>query len=147
MSLLSKAGWSVLKRSIRAEFPTVRQISPATLSEWLNSAKPLLLDVRSPAEYAVSHLLGARLIDPEASKLDLPKDAPIVTYCSVGYRSTRLADRLQSAGFSQIANLEGSIFQWANEQRPVYQNGERVWRVHPYSRLWGHLLNPEFHSY
>ena len=38
-------------------------------------------------------------------------------------------------------NMEGSIFKWANEGRPVYRDGERVEKVHPYNETWGRLLD------
>ena len=37
-------------------------------------------------------------------------------------------------------NLEGSIFRWAGEGRPVYRDGVRVEQVHPYDDRWGALL-------
>jgi rhodanese-related sulfurtransferase len=95
----------------------------------------------------VSHLPGARRVDPNASAgtvaADLPKETPIVTYCAVGYRSGEMADRLRALGFSNVRNLEGSIFQWANEHRPLVRDDERVSTVHPYSAFWGRLLNDE----
>ena len=106
-----------------------------------------LLDVRTPAEWEVSHLAGARLVDPKADANsaagDLAKDTPIVTYCAVGYRSGVMAQRLRAAAFTKVQNLEGSIFQWANEHRPLVRDGQRVTRVHPISAARGRLLEPE----
>ncbi len=106
----------------------------------------MLLDARTEAEYAVSHLRGARRIDPAHPALDplsgVPKTAAIVVYCSVGYRSASVADWLMAQGFGNVRNLEGSLFRWANEGRPVYQGERRVTRVHPYDRTWGLLLEP-----
>jgi hypothetical protein len=51
-----------------------------------------------------------------------------------------MATRLRAAGFNHVQNLEGSIFQWANERRPLVRDGTRVTRVHPYSKFWGRLL-------
>ena len=65
-----------------------------------------------------------------------------MTYCSVGYRSGAFAQTLQEAGYSRVENLEGSIFKWANEGRPVFQDGRRVEKVHPYNDAWGKLLDP-----
>lgn len=135
--------WQFLKYQIRTKFPRVKQLSTEDLAKQLEAESLILLDVRTEAEFAVSHLQNARRIDPKTedfSSFNLPLDAPIVAYCSVGYRSARLVDRLQQAGYTQAANLEGSIFQWANEGRPVYRNGERVQQVHPYDRVWGQLL-------
>ena len=53
----------------------------------------VLLDTRAPREYAVSHLRGARWVGYEEFSLarvqDLPKNTPIVVYCSVGYSARK----------------------------------------------------------
>ena len=146
-------GWSAVLATIRSQHPGVSQLSTDSLAAWLArppEERPLLLDVRAPAEYRVSHLQDAYRADPGGplpAQLDtLQHDRPIVTYCSVGYRSSALAERLQEAGFTNVSNLEGSIFAWANEGRPVYRNGQRVRQVHPYNQVWGRLLDPRLRS-
>ncbi|MBD2022259.1 rhodanese-like domain-containing protein [Leptolyngbya sp. FACHB-36] len=144
--------WFALKRLIRLQFPDVRQISTAELADWLDQPErpqPIVLDARTADEYAVSHLPNAQRVDPNAvdfAALSNCANMPIVVYCSVGYRSSRLSDRLQAAGFNQVANLEGSIFEWANEGRPLFQAGEAVKQVHPYNATWGRLLRRELWS-
>jgi rhodanese-related sulfurtransferase len=143
MKMFASLIWLFLKGMIRLRFPGVQPISIAQLAEWLAaSAPPLLWDVRTPAEYAVSHLPSADLVtgDAIAASADLSPDTPIVVYCSVGYRSAAIAAQLQAAGFQQVFNLEGSIFEWANQHRPIYANGQIVHQVHPYNRYWGKLL-------
>lgn len=139
--------WRAVDRMIEANYPGVPSISTDSLAERLSAptrARPLLLDARSPDEYAVSHLRGARRVDPTADAyptLDtLAPDTPIVVYCSVGYRSAGVAQALQNQGFTAVANLKGSIFRWANEGRPVYREGKPVSAVHPYDASWGRLL-------
>jgi hypothetical protein len=78
-----------------------------------------------------------------ASIVQQPLDLPIVTYCSVGYRSGAFAERLRSAGFTNVVNLEGSIFRWANEGRPLFRSARPVTEVHPYNRTWGLLLKED----
>lgn len=131
--------WPAIKARIAREFPKVRSISTADLAK--SQIKPVLLDVRTAAEFEVSHLSGAQRVDPDASSVALPKDTPIVTYCSVGYRSAKLAQRLQEAGFTNVRNLEGSIFQWANEERPIENARGPSEKVHPYNKKWGALLD------
>lgn len=150
-SLRTTPDWLELKRSIRAEFPGVPQITTEELAEWLNDPSrepPVLLDARDPKEFALSHLRNAHLAPDAATAVRVVGDAkpnpPIVVYCSVGYRSSRLAKDLMDRGFANVANLEGSIFQWANEERPVYQGLERVERVHPFDNTWGRLLDSRF---
>jgi rhodanese-related sulfurtransferase len=147
---LRSVDWFLLKTSLRHRFAKIEWISTSELADWLADKRrpaPVLLDVRTPEEWNVSHLPGARRVDPGASPetvaADLPKETPIVTYCAVGYRSGEMADRLRAAGFSNVRNLEGSIFQWANEHRPLVREDERVSTVHPYSAFWGRLLKDE----
>jgi rhodanese-related sulfurtransferase len=142
--------WFILKQSLRGRFPKVEWISTEQLASWLEDKQqpsPALLDVRTEVEWNVSHLPGARRVDPNAS-LDeamagLSKETPVVTYCAVGYRSGALATKLREAGFTHVRNLEGSIFQWANESRPLVSGDKPVTTVHPYSNLWGRLLTDD----
>lgn len=141
------------KREISAEFPQVSQLTTAEFAAWLGDSTrelPLLLDVREPEEYAVSHLPDARRVDPEADteKLlaSLAPGRSVVLYCSVGYRSSKLAARLLAAGASNVRNLEGSIFQWANEGRPLQRDGKPVHQVHPYSSRYAGMLHPNLRS-
>lgn len=138
--------WTSVKSEIRDQFPSVVQISTQQLEEWVVTDKPLLLDVRTPEEYAVSHIQNAVLATSETDLKDVSKDTLVVVYCSVGYRSSRLAEKLGEAGYTNVCNLEGSIFQWANEGRAVYRGNRRVDVVHPYDAHWGDLLNRELWS-
>lgn len=145
--------WDSLVQAIRRKFPAVRQLSTQGLADWLaatNRPAPLLADARAAEEFAVSHLKDARSLD----SVDKVKAAtrsptqPIVVYCSVGYRSSALAAKLQKAGFTNVWNLEGSIFAWANEGRPVYRGGTPLQpaQVHPFSAKWGQLLDPRLRA-
>lgn len=140
--------WSLTLKTIRTKFPTVAQVSTDTLQSWLEESPQrknlLLLDVREPEEYAVSHLQDAQPAPSKDEALKAlqgaPSDQRIVLYCSVGYRSSKLAQFLMKKGYTEVYNLEGSIFAWANEGRPVYRGKERVKVVHPYDKTWGRLL-------
>ena len=141
-------GWALVNSKIRRDFPEVKRITTTELAAWLSDKQqppPLLLDVRTDAEYGVSHLQNAEHVEPDAAAAALheAKNRPIVTYCSVGYRSGAFAQRLRAAGFTNVQNLEGSIFQWVNEGRPVFRRGEAVDKVHPYNWMWGLLLRKE----
>ena len=142
--------WALLKPTLRARFPEVQWIAPHELASWLaddRRSPPLLLDVRTMEEWNVSHIPGARRVDPEVAAeratAGISKETSIVTYCAVGYRSGEMAKRLQAAGFTRVQNLEGSIFQWANDGRLLVRGNERVTRVHPYNSFWGSLLARE----
>jgi rhodanese-related sulfurtransferase len=144
-------GWTLVNARVRSDFPDVKRISTAELAAWLNDPArpaPVLLDVRTREEFAVSHLQGAEHVQPDASAsaVRYAKSRAIVTYCSVGYRSGGFAKKLIDAGYTHVLNLEGSIFAWANEGRPVVQNGGGVEKVHPYNRTWGLLLKKQYRA-
>lgn len=141
-------GLEEMKAVVRSRFPDVPQLQPAELASWLadtNRIQPVLIDVRTETEYRVSHLRGAIRISPSATGQELEpivaQSRPLVVYCSVGYRSSALATRLRKAGQTNVLNLEGSIFAWANENRPMVREGDTpVTVVHPYNRTFGKLL-------
>lgn len=145
---------SSVKAWVRSEFPDVEQMSTGALEKELENDEehlPLLLDVRSEDEYRVSHLPGAIRVEPGGelpeSLRSLPRDTPMVAYCSVGYRSAQLVERMKKEGFTQAKNLEGSIFEWANEGYPLERDGKPVYEVHPFDENWGRLLDPALRSY
>lgn len=139
-----------VRADVAARHPRLRQVAPAAIEAAMRRDAPLLLDVRTPAEFAVSHLRGARLVDPGATAAALRAgalaavslDTPIVCYCAVGVRSSNTCDALQRAGYTNVANLDGSIFRWANEGRPLFRGETPTTLVHPYDAEWGRLLAP-----
>ena len=149
----AEEGLRQMKELVRSRFPEVKQLSTTELAVWLadtNRVSPVLLDVRAEAEFAVSHLPGARRVEPKATSAELlptlPPGRPVVVYCSVGYRSSELATRLLRAGQTNVVNLEGSIFQWANEGRALEATGKPATTVHPYNEKFGRLLKPELRA-
>jgi len=137
------------KPLISAQFPGGEWVDGETLSGWMEGASPenlVLLDVRTPDEYAMSHLRGAQSVDPSnpnVAGLSIPADATVVVYCSIGYRSAAIVEELKDAGIDDVYNLEGGLFDWANRDRPVYRGEKRVGEVHPFNRWWGLLLKRE----
>lgn len=124
---------------------TVPLIQPQDLKGKLKNQKLVILDTRSAKEYSVSHLANARFIDYDrfdiAQVKDIPKDVEIVVYCSVGYRSEKIGEKLQDAGFQNVNNLYGGLFQWKNNDLEVVnQNGAVTDSVHTYNEDWGQWL-------
>ena len=137
---------------LRAGYPQIASISAAELEARLdNGEQPALLDVRELEEFAVSHLAGAIRIDPEATPGDVVRaigsslaGRDVFVYCSVGVRSTELADRVRvellRRGATRIANLSEGIFGWHNSGRPLVQGNGATRYVHPYDLFWGQLV-------
>ncbi|MCP4254457.1 MAG: rhodanese-like domain-containing protein [Candidatus Scalindua sp.] len=144
--------WAEVISDIRNKYPNVKQLQTTELQPWLTSPDSesiILIDARSEDEFSVSHIPGAKNLpykkDPRELLKDTKPDNPIVVYCSVGYRSSILAKKIQDMGFTKVYNLEGSIFKWANEGRPLVQGQVTVHKVHPYDASWGSLLDTKYH--
>ncbi len=145
--------FELLQRGTTYRFPEVDWIVTRDLARWLEDParpQPVLIDARTEAEFGVSHLKGARPMDPYRPVLgpltSLPKDTPIVVYSSAGYRGARVATWLGEQGFRNVQNLGSSLFQWVNEGRPMFRGKEAAAVVHPYDRQWGWLLEGEYRA-
>lgn len=104
----------------------------------------VLLDVRTPEEYETSHLKGARFVNYNTFQVDaladIPKNAQVILYCSVGTRSSKVGVELQEAGYTNVLNLRGGIFNWMNNGFQVFDANGLTNRIHAYSRFWGFWL-------
>lgn len=86
-------------------------------NELIHAGNGVVLDVRTPQEYARGHIDGSTLInisDREfQSKIQLlQKDKPIYIYCLTGSRSRVAANYMAQTGFSKIYNLQAGILDW-----------------------------------
>lgn len=139
---------------IEREFPGVSHIDGDDLAT-LKQEGIVLFDVREQSEFNVSHLKNAIRVDPGISALkftkryaDISKGKIVIFYCSVGQRSSSLAQRakdmLKSSGAKASYNLEGGIFKWHNERRPIYTSQTKLTEyVHPYDPIWGRMVKEQ----
>lgn len=159
-----------LCKGLRLKFSDVDHLDTTKLSAWVQNSnktdgkKLLILDVREEEEFNVSHLHESILMSPSASheqirevlKENIGKlkqenisdhTVEIICYCSLGYRASNLARKINDLKSSletpvNIYNLEGSLFKWANEGRPMVDgNGHSTKFAHPYSAFFGTCLN------
>lgn len=97
-------------------------VAPAAVAEiTARDDAPLLLDVRTPEEFAQGHLPGAVLIphDQLAARLDeIDRDRWVLVYCRSGKRAGTAQDILEDAGV-EVRQVEGSWLRWQEEERPV----------------------------
>lgn len=90
-------------------------VTPKQLKAQLAATAPLVLDVRSPAEFEAGQIAGAINIPIEELReriQELPKDKPIVTHCAVGYRGYLAECILRQSGFGDVRNLTGGFRAW-----------------------------------
>ncbi|WP_439128141.1 rhodanese-like domain-containing protein [Polaribacter sp.] len=114
----------------------------------LPKTEAILLDAREEKEYKVSHLKGALFVGYDKFKLKetlrkLPKDknTKIVVYCSLGIRSETVAHKIIEAGYTNVYNLYGGIFEWKNANFKVVDTlGNTTEKVHAFNKDWGKWL-------
>lgn len=122
---------------------SVKEISVKEASDIKDA---IFLDSREKKEYQVSHLPKAKWVGYDSldlSALDkVPKDSKIIVYCSVGYRSEKVSEKIKAKGFTDVQNLYGGIFEWVNQGNKVVDpNGYETPKVHAYSMIWGIWLS------
>jgi rhodanese-related sulfurtransferase len=114
---------------------------------YTNQSKYIFLDARELSEYNVSHIPQARFVGYDkfdiATIKDISKDKTIIVYCSIGYRSEKIATSMRKAGYKNVFNLYGSIFEWANQGYPLKdKQGRTTLSIHTYNASWGkHVTN------
>lgn len=98
------------------------KIAPADYqSKFGAGSDHILIDVRTPEEFASGHIPGSVNIpvDSLGQRLsEVPQDKPVVLYCRSGNRSGQAAQILDQAGYSQIYDL-GGIVTWQQQGYPV----------------------------
>ena len=120
---------------LRRQFPDSPGIQTNELNDKIqNNQNVFLVDCRRPDEYSVSRIPNATNIhfkcsdeDLKSALEDLNENVTIVNYCSLGYRSGVMTKRILDLGLDNVSkervyNLEGSIFKWAQEERPLIDN-------------------------
>lgn len=101
----------------------IQTISPAAYqAQFITASVPhLLLDVRTPEEFATGHIQGAVNISVEslAGRLsEIPTGQPVVVYCRSGNRSAQASQILAQAGYTGIYDL-GGLIDWTAQGFPV----------------------------
>lgn len=105
---------------------TVKQLGVKELAKKLAAAKAagtpfLLIDVRTPGEFATARIEGARLLDDgvQAMLEALPRSTPLTFVCHHGGRSQAAADHWLKKGFTDVTNVAGGTDAWSVEVDPT----------------------------
>ena len=100
-------------------------LSAAELQQQLRTEQPpLLLDVRTLAEFRTGHIPKARHLDHRNLEKALPelqayRDQTIVLYCETGARSRTAKRRLEQQGFTRVYHLRGDMVAWRRQGLPI----------------------------
>jgi rhodanese-related sulfurtransferase len=120
IAILSSFACSNKQQANVIESVPVQKFEELTVSD----ANTIILDVRTPEEFADGHLKGAMLTDfqnqdfkNEIDKLD--KSKTYLIYCKAGVRQEKAAEHMKSIGFENIYLLEGGFTAWQQEGKPI----------------------------
>jgi len=107
-----------------------------------------ILDAREKEEFEISHIPNARYIGykniNEDILADIPKTSRVVLYCSIGYRSEKIGEKMKKKGYSNVYNLYGSIFEWINQGNTLVDaQGQVTSRIHTYNQNWSQWITNE----
>lgn len=124
---------------------SIELITPQDLSKIQNEGSVYILDAREKDEFNVSHIPKAIFVGYEKFSIktvsEIPIDAQIIVYCSLGVRSEKIGEKLVEAGYNNVKNLYGGVFEWIYQDLPVVdKRGTRTIRVHTYDEEWSKWL-------
>lgn len=112
-------------------YPAYRDINVDELSGFMQSKRPIVLDMRDASAFESGHLEGALQADEEQIQYLLKnKSRPVLVYCYHGHSSRDLADFLCQMGISEVYNLEGgwqALNDYFSKQSKQFSNGLLQW--------------------
>lgn len=121
---------------IEKKFPSVPTVTRGDLSELDDY---LLVDIREKKEQNVSMIPGSITQEEFEKNPEKYKGKKIITYCTIGYRSSEYAEKIRKKGFKAY-NLRGSLLTWAHEGGQfVDKMGAKTKKVHVYGKPWSLL--------
>lgn len=155
LCILSTYSFSQNQLSELLEKYNTQEVSYISVQELAMPKKnTVILDAREIQEYKVSHLKDAIHIGYDDFNLEsvqkfIPnKDQDIVVYCSLGIRSEVIAIKLKKAGYTNVKNLYGGIFEWKNKAFPVYNSKDKETdSIHTFSKKWSVWLTNGIKTY
>ena len=112
------------KATTTQEVEKVTLVSTTEMQELLSDTNVQLVDVRTPEEFEVGHIINASNIDYKNAAFEkniesLDKDKPVMVYCRSGRRSARSCEILREKGFTKVYDLSGGILQWQKEGKLI----------------------------
>ena len=114
-------GWMLWQRVLAPMLSGVKRLDAVEYLK-MRSTDHVLIDVRSPGEWASGHAPKALHIpvDDIANRLrEIPADKPVVVVCASGNRSAMAATALAKNGFSPVFNFSGGMGAWKAAGLPV----------------------------
>ena len=106
---------------------TTVNLNVSEFSQKITEPGVIIVDVRTPEEFASGHIEGALNIDFNSGNFanEITRLNPSETYavyCRSGSRSGQAASIMHKAGFHDVSNLKGGVIDWTNDGLPLVMN-------------------------
>ena len=106
---------------------TTVNLNVSEFSQKITEPGVIIVDVRTPEEFASGHIEGALNIDFNSGNFanEITRLNPSETYavyCRSGSRSGQAASIMHKAGFHDVSNLNGGVIDWTNAGLPLVLN-------------------------
>ena len=113
--------WLALQCTAQAAAPSV---SLDQTREALDKSSAVVVDIREPSEQATGVAKGARLIpmgqlENRMGEVAKSKADPIILICATQNRSAKVAEILQTAGYTHVSYVQGGMKQWTARGLPL----------------------------
>jgi len=118
-------------------FREVQDVSADTAMKLAKSSKVVFVDVREAGEQKVSMIPGAVTEEEFRNNLDKYRNHIVISYCTISYRSGKLARKLRKQGII-MANLRGGLLAWVHEGGKVTNSKGETKRIHVYGEEWNY---------
>ena len=117
---------AVLLTGCSSDSETITDVDVAEAAQIVDDGDAVILDVRSPQEFAAGHLPDAINIDVESADFadrvaGLDESTETLVYCQTGNRSGVATDEMAELGFTDMSDLQGGIEAWAAAGEEVVQ--------------------------
>jgi rhodanese-related sulfurtransferase/glyoxylase-like metal-dependent hydrolase (beta-lactamase superfamily II) len=117
-----KGGMAALAERPDLVWPTERVTAPMAAEELAGADAPMMLDVRSPREWAARHIEGSvniPLNHLEERMEEIPRGRRIAVHCAGGYRSSIAVSILHRHGITNLIEVAGGLAAWEAARLPV----------------------------
>lgn len=121
----------------KKSFPEVQDISPKQAMELMESGNIVFVDSRKSKEQKISMLPNAVTENDFMKNLEQYRNQVIIGYCTISYRSGKLARKLREKGLKML-NLKGGLLAWVHEGGKVYDASGETKRIHVYRKKWNY---------
>jgi phage shock protein E len=121
------AGVALLSACSTSSTATITHMSVSEFANTIATEDVVVLDVRTPGEFAAGHIANAVNIDAESGNFEteiqaLDKTKTYAVYCQSGRRSGIATEKMAGAGFMNLYNMKGGTIDWTNSGYPLTTN-------------------------